>query len=154
MIAGRGFTEHDDAQAPLVAMINQVAARIYWPNESAIGKRIWVGNLPDPYEVVGVIGDVKNASLGEAPQAEVYMPLPQLVSTYVSLSVRTAMDPHSIVAAVRRELAAVDPDQPLTRVKSADELLESASAQPHFTMFLLGLSRPRRSFWLRSGFTG
>ncbi len=139
MIAGRGFTAHDDAQAPLVAIINQAAARAYWANESAIGKRAWVGNLPDPFQVVGVIGDVKNASLGQAPQAEIYLPLPQLVSTYVCLSLRTAMDPHGIVSAVRREMAAVDPDQPLTRVMSAEELLESASAQPRFTMFLLGI---------------
>ncbi len=139
MIAGRGFTAHDDAQAPLVAIINQAAARAYWANESGLGKRAWVGNLPDPFQVVGVIGDVKNASLGQPPQAEIYLPLPQLVSTYVCLSVRTAMDPHSIVAAVRREIAAVDPDQPVTRVMSAEELLESASAQPRFTMFLLGI---------------
>jgi len=139
MIAGRGFTAHDDAQAPLVAIVNQAAARAYWANESGLGKRAWVGNLPDPFQVVGVIGDVKNASLGQPPQAEIYLPLPQLVSTYVCLSVRTAMDPHSIVAAVRREIAAVDPDQPVTRVMSAEELLESASAQPRFTMFLLGI---------------
>jgi len=122
-----------------VAIVNQAAARAYWANESGLGKRAWVGNLPDPFQVVGVIGDVKNASLGQPPQAEIYLPLPQLVSTYVCLSVRTAMDPHSIVAAVRREIAAVDPDQPVTRVMSAEELLESASAQPRFTMFLLGI---------------
>ncbi len=139
LLAGRGFTAHDDAQAPLVAMLNQVAVRTFWANENPIGKRVWVGNLPNPFEVVGVLGDVKNAGLASAPGAEVYLPLPQLVSTYVSLSARTLVDPHSIISAVRREIAAVDPDEPLTRVMSAGELLESASAQPKFIMFLLGV---------------
>ena len=93
LIAGRVFTAHDDAQAPLVALVNEVAARRYWPEGNAIGKRIWVGNLPRPFEVVGVLGDVKNAGLALAPQYEVYFPLPQLVSTYMCLSVRTAARP-------------------------------------------------------------
>jgi putative ABC transport system permease protein len=138
MIAGRAFTAHDDAQAPPVAIVNQAAAIRFWRNGSAIGKRIRVGSLPNPFEVVGVLGDVKNASLALAPEPEIYLPLPQLVSTYVSLCVRTAVDPHGIVSAVRQEIAGVDADQPLTRVMSAEELLESASAQPRFTMFLLG----------------
>jgi len=139
MISGRGFTAHDDAQSPLVAMVNQAAVRRFWPNENPIGKRMVVGNLPNPFEVVGVIGDVKNAGLALAPEAEIYLPLPQLVSTYMCLSVRTAVDPHSLISAIRREIAAVDPDEPLTRVMNGEELLESASAQPKFTMFLLGV---------------
>jgi putative ABC transport system permease protein len=136
-VSGRTFTAHDDARSLLVALVNQIAARRFWPNENPLGKRIWVGNLPDPFQVVGVLGDVKNESLAVPPQPEVYMPLPQSVSTYMCLSVRTASDPHLIVNAVRREIAAIDSDQPLTRVMTAEELLESASAQPRFAMVLL-----------------
>jgi len=138
IIAGRAFTAHDNADAPLVAMVNQVAARRFWANQNPIGKRIRVGNLPKPFEVAGVLGDVKNAGLALAAEPEIYLPLAQLVSTYMCLSVRTAVDPHSVASAVRREIGAVDPDEPLTRVMSAEELLESASAQPRFTTFLLG----------------
>ena len=136
--AGRGFTAHDHAEAPLVAMVNQAAARQFWAGRNAIGKTIRVGNLPQPFEVVGVLSDVKNAGLALPSRPEIYLPLPQLTSTYMCLSVRTAANPHTVARAVRREIAAVDPDQPVTRVMSAEELLESASAQPRFTMFLLG----------------
>ena len=59
LLAGREFTSRDDAQAPKVALINQRMMRRFSPNESPIGKRIWVGNLPDPAEVVGVLGDME-----------------------------------------------------------------------------------------------
>ena len=137
IVAGRGFGAYDDARSKLVALINLVAARHYFANENPIGKRIVVGNLPEPFEIVGVLGDVKNAGLALAPEPEVYLPLLQLVSTYMCLSVRTSVEPHSVANAVRHEIASVDPDEPLTRVMSAEELLESASAQPRFAMFLL-----------------
>ena len=138
MIAGRAFTPHDDAQSPLVALVNQTAARQFWSRQDPLGKRIWVGTLVKPFEVVGVLGDVKNESLALPAETEVYLPLAQVPSTFVSLSLRTAGDPHSVASAARRAIAAVDPDQPVTRIQSAEELLESASAQPRFTMFLLG----------------
>ncbi|HUA87303.1 MAG TPA: ABC transporter permease [Bryobacteraceae bacterium] len=139
LVAGRTFTAHDDARAPLVAMVNETTARRFWPNENAVGKRIWVGNLPNPFEITGVLGDVKNASLALAPQPEIYLPLPQLTSTYLALSVRTTMDPHGVINSVRREIAAVDPNQPLTQAMTGEELLERTSAQPRFAMVLLAV---------------
>jgi predicted permease len=139
ILAGRAFTGHDDAQAPAVAILNQRAVRRFWPNENPIGKRVWIGNLPVPFEVVGVLGDTKNYGLALAPQPEVFLPLPQLPWSLLYMSVRTAIDPHSVISSVRRAIAEVDRDQPVTRVLTGDELLESACAQPRFTMFLLGV---------------
>jgi len=139
LLAGRVFSAHDDAKAPRAAILNQSAAEQFFAGQDPVGKRVWIGTLPNPFQVVGVLADVKNAGLALPPQAEVFLPLPQLVSTYMCLSLRTRLDPHGVIAAVRREIAAVDPDQPLTRVQSGDELLESASAQPRFIMLLIGL---------------
>jgi predicted permease len=139
LLAGRVFSAHDDAEAPLVTMVNQTAVHRFWPNENAVGKRVWVGNLPKPFEVVGVLGDVKNRSLGESTEPEVFLPLPQLPWSLLYVSLRMEGDPHVLISAVRREIGAVDRDQPITRVMTAEELLESASEQPRFTTFVLGI---------------
>jgi putative ABC transport system permease protein len=139
MIAGRSFTEHDDAQAPPVALINQTTAKRFWPDERAVGKRVWVGNLPNPFEIVGVLADVKNYGLGEAAHPEVFLPLPQLPWSLLYVNMRASVDPRSLISSARREIAAVDRDQPVTRIMTAEESLESTSAEPRFTTFLLGI---------------
>ncbi len=139
MIAGRAFTDHDDAQAPKVAMINQAFARRFWAKENPIGKRVWVGNLPNPVEVAGVLGDVRNSSLAEAPAPEIFLPFPQLPWSFLCLSVRTSVEPHSLISAVRREIAAVDRDQPVIEIHTGEELLEASQGQTRFMMFLLGV---------------
>ena len=139
LVMGRVFSEHDDAQAAPVVMVNETAARRFWGNANAVGKHVWIGNLPNPFEVVGVLGDVKNASLASPTAAEVFLPLPQLPWTLLYLSVRTAGDPRSVIGPVRHAIAAVDREQPLTRIMTAEELLASASAEPRFTMFLIGV---------------
>ena len=62
MVRGREFTERDDAHAPRVAMVNQSLVRRYWPNQNPVGKHILLGRIPQPLEVVGVLGDVRNMS--------------------------------------------------------------------------------------------
>jgi putative ABC transport system permease protein len=139
LLEGRLFTEHDEAEAAPVAMVNRTAARRFWPGERAIGKRVWVGNLPHPFEITGVLADVKNSGLAEPPEAEVFLPLPQLPWTLLYLSARTSADPQAISASVRRAIAKVDREQPLTRVFTGEELLESANAQPRFTTLLISV---------------
>lgn len=139
LLLGRMFDEHDDATAAPVALVNQTAARRFWPDGGAVGRHVWIGNLPAPFEVVGVLADVKNAALASPSEAEVFLPFPQLPWTLLCLSVRTAGDPRGSVGAVRRAIAAVDREQPLTRVMTAEELLATANAEPRFTMFLIGV---------------
>jgi len=139
LIRGREFTEHDDADAPPVVMVNQAVVRHYWPNENPIGKRIYLGTLPRPAEVVGVLGDIKNESLAQETAPEVFLPFPQLPWASVNLTIRTTQDPHSSISAVRRQISAIDKDQPVTNVRTLEEMLEAASAQPRFTMVLLGI---------------
>ncbi|HUJ23563.1 MAG TPA: FtsX-like permease family protein, partial [Bryobacteraceae bacterium] len=135
---GREFTEHDDAAAPRVAMVNQTLARRYWPHEDALGKHILIGRQTAPAEIVGVLGDVRNISVSSDVQPEFFVPWKQLPWASVQLVIRTQGEPQSIASAVRARVLAVDRDQPVTKVRSMQEILEESAAQPRFTTFLLG----------------
>ena len=138
IVGGREFTEHDDAKAPRVVLINQTLARRYWPNESAVGKRILVGRATSTSEIVGVLGDVPNLAVGTDTQPEFYLAFAQTPSATQNLIVRTLGDPKGLVSAVRSRVLALDRDQPVTGIQSMEEVLEKGAAQPRFTTYLLG----------------
>jgi putative ABC transport system permease protein len=133
---GRAFSDADNGQAPRVVIVNQALARRFWPNENAIGKHIIVGRQAAA-EVVGMASDVKNNGLAVDAQPQLYLPFRQLPWGNMNLLVRTAIDPHQLVATLRQQVYAVDPDQPITQVQTMDELLATFRAQPRFTVFLL-----------------
>jgi putative ABC transport system permease protein len=135
--AGREFTEHDDATAPKVVMVNATLARRFWPGENPIGKRIVVGRGPAPSEVVGVLGDIRNAGVAADVSPEIYLPFPQLPWASMNLVVRTAGDPHNFVQPVRTSILLVDHEQPVTAVATMQEVMEQAASQPRFTAWLL-----------------
>jgi putative ABC transport system permease protein len=139
LLGGREFTDADNAQSPKVVIVNDTFARRFWPNQNPIGKHIVVGRGPDPSEVVGVSGDARNKGLADDTQAQIYVPFPQLPWANMNLLIRTTMSPESITSAVRAQVAAVDPDQPVTSIKTVDELVETARQQPRFVMLLLGV---------------
>lgn len=136
---GREFTAADNASALKVVIVNETFARRFWPDQNPIGKHIVVGRWPDPAEVVGVAADVRNNSLAQETQAQLYLPFPQLPWGNMNLLVRTAVAPRSVISAVRTQISAVDPDQPVTSIQTVDELMDSSRAQPRFTMLVLGI---------------
>jgi len=136
--AGRDFTDADSGQSPKVVIINEAMARRYWPNENPVGKHIAVGRQ-SPAEIIGVAADLKNNGLAVDAQPQLYLPFRQLPWGNMNLLVRTNVEPHSIISAIRGQISAVDPDQPVTGVQTIDELLDGSRAQPRFTMFLLGI---------------
>jgi putative ABC transport system permease protein len=138
LVRGREFTAGDDGRAPRVVMVNETAVRRFWPGENPIGKHILVGRAVTPSEVVGVLGDMRNVGVAADVQPEIYLPFAQLPWPSMHLVVRTAGDPRAFVAAVRRRVLALDPDQPVTAIHTMDEVLETAAAQPRFTTSLLG----------------
>jgi putative ABC transport system permease protein len=138
LLWGRDFTGHDAEHDPFVVMVNEATVRRYWPHENPIGKRIWVGRVPDPMQVVGVLGDIRNLNLAADTQPEIYLPFAQRPWAFMNLIVRTEGDPRNFISGVRAAVHAVDRDQPVTSVKTMDELLESGAAQPRFTASLLG----------------
>jgi predicted permease len=137
LLKGREFTEHDGEHDALVVMVNQSLVRRYWLNDNPIGKRIWVGRVPDPMRVVGVLGDIRNVSLGADPQPEIYLPFAQRPWAAMNLIARVEGDPHRFVSAIRGAVFSIDRDQPVTAVKSMEEVLEAAASQPRFTTSLL-----------------
>jgi putative ABC transport system permease protein len=139
LLRGRMFTDHDDATAPPVAIVNQAFARRFWPSENPIGKHIVIGRMPQPTEVVGVLGDLKNSTLDADANPEVMLPFPQLPWAALNLSIRAASDPRVVIPAVRHQIAMIDRGQPLTSVQTLEELIASGSADRRFTMFLLGI---------------
>jgi len=136
---GREFTEADNAEAPLVAVVNETLVRRFWPHDNPIGKHLLLGRMVKSAEVVGVAADVNNLSLAAAPEAEVYLSFPQRPWASMNLILRTAGDPHNWAAAARAAVAAVDRDQPVTAVNSMEEVLETSTAQQRFSVFLLSV---------------
>jgi predicted permease len=135
---GRAFNDHDGAGDHRVAMVNETLARRFWPRENPTGKRIWVGRQTDPVEVVGVVGDVRNVGLAADTQPEIYLPFAQLPWASMNLIIRTEGDPRRMATAVKNSVLATDRDQPVTQVRTMDEVLDAAAAQPRFTAWLLG----------------
>src|SRR5262245_10231330 len=138
MRAGRAFTAADDERAPLVTVISEGLARRAWPTESAIGKRILIGRFPGFAEVVGVVGDVKNAGLAQPPQAQAYTPYTQRPWPTIGVVVRAAAgEPLALVPSIRAAVLSVDRDQPITEVTTLESSLSDSLAIARFTTMLL-----------------
>ena len=138
IVAGREFTDRDDAKAPRVVIVNQALAKRYWPNESAVGKHLTPGRMPAPVEIVGVLGDITNQAVGTDPQPEFYLAFAQTPSATQNLIIRTRNDPKGLIGAVRACVLSLDRDQPVTGIQTMEEVLATGAAQPRFTTYLLG----------------
>ncbi|MGA8234209.1 MAG: ABC transporter permease [Candidatus Acidiferrales bacterium] len=139
LLAGRAFNDADTAQSPKVIVVNESLAQRYWPNENAVGKHIVIGRQTTAAEIVGITADVKNSGLAILAAPQIYLPFPQLPWGQMNLLIRTANDPHRYVSAVREQISAIDPDQPVTNIKTVEELMDGSRAQPRFMMFLMGM---------------
>jgi putative ABC transport system permease protein len=135
---GRVFSNADNAQAPKVVIVNETFARQFWPDRNPLGKHVVIGRWPQPAEVIGVAADIKNRGLEQDPQAQIYIPFPQLPWGNMNLLVRTAIPARNIISSVRAQIAAVDPEQPVTDVQTVENLMNGARAQPRFTILLVG----------------
>ncbi|HEX5709234.1 MAG TPA: ABC transporter permease [Pyrinomonadaceae bacterium] len=147
---GRAFDERDDEGATPVVAINETMARAYWPGESALGKRFKAGapESPEPWlTVVGVVADVRQTGVDTPIKAEMYVPYRQAAKHWQTppyslfpprdLVIRTSVAPTSLVASVRDAVHDVDPYQPLSSVRTMDEVLGRETAQRRVGMILL-----------------
>ncbi len=123
LVEGREFKWHDDRDAPGVVIVNATAARRFWPEDSAIGQRLRIGDGGERLEVVGVTRDGKYRTLGEEPRAFVYRPYLQDYSSSMALVVDSAVDEQEALHAVRRELEAMDPNLPIFEIKTMSQHL-------------------------------
>jgi putative ABC transport system permease protein len=145
LLHGRFFDRGDNQGTPKVAIINETAARRYWPNENPVGKRILSGFDNNQWStIVGVVGDVKHAGLDAAINPEIYyhyLQIPPEVMNFaeptMALAIRTSAEPSAMVSAVRQELRTLDPSQPVFNVHTMQDLLEGSVAKPRFRTFLI-----------------
>jgi predicted permease len=124
---------------PEVAIVNEAMARRFWPGENPIGKKVAAGCDKEQLcrTIVGVVGDIRHEGLAEEAQPEIYMPHPQFALPNLSLVLRTTGDPLAVVSAVRREVRALDKDQPVALVQTLEEHISQSVLQPRLMMILL-----------------
>jgi putative ABC transport system permease protein len=153
VLRGRDFNDRDVAGQTRVAVVSRSMAERHWPGEEAVGKRFAYANIrrdaqqpPDWIEIVGVVGDIKHRGLDLESRPEIYVPVYQPLFTNrptpplsLYVAVRTKGDPAALGPAVRREVAAVDPEQPVANVRTMEERLAESVAQRRFNMTLLGV---------------
>ncbi len=140
LLGGRGFTEQDNSDAPLVAMISETAAKRFWPGEDPLGKRIRLGGSDDPLRtIVGIVSDVHHNGLEDAPDTQAYVPHAQWTTSFMQLAVRSNADPAGVINAVRGEVKAVDKDIPIYQIATMEQLVSTTTARRRFTLLLAGI---------------
>ncbi len=140
LVEGRYFDDHDTETSAPVAIVDQSMARLYWPKESALGKRIKLGGggSTSPWmTIVGVVRHVHYASLEAPSRVELYWPDAQGPVQRMDLAVRTSGDPRGLAALIRREIQAMDPDQPLFHVRTMEDWMADAVARRKLALDLL-----------------
>lgn len=138
---GRVFTAQDNFDAPKVTLISEAMARMYFPNENPIGRRMTFGFPPNKFtrEIVGVVGDVRDASLHDAPGPMTYVPYNQSPFWGEEIVVRSSLDEASVAATIRKDVWSIDKDLPVTEVAMMSKRLEDSVAEPEFRTVLFGL---------------
>jgi predicted permease len=137
LVAGRFFSEADDADAPKVILVNKSMADRYWPDEDAVGKRVRLWG--ETRTVAGIVGDLKDSPGELRAKPGFFFPVSQQAQSGMVLVLRTQGDPMRMVAAMRNETAALDKDLPLSDVKTLDQVSNAAVARTRFTMLLLSV---------------
>jgi predicted permease len=133
VIRGRVFDRRDGPAAPLALVINDAMARRHWPGEDPLGRRIKIGRLdgPNPWlTIVGVVGNVRQMGLDAAPEPEIYFAASQTAAAMAffwprHLVVRAAGEPVALATGVRKAVAAVDPDQPVSSIRSMSQVVDA-----------------------------
>jgi putative ABC transport system permease protein len=150
LLKGRFFEPHDTVDSQGVVLINEALARREWPNEDPLGQQITtsvrfigpMGTVLMPpttrYQVVGVVANVKNASLTQPPEPAVYFTYRQFSFRGFALAVK-GNDPAALVGAVRASVQRLDPNLPLSPARPLDRVIADATDRPRALMMLMGL---------------
>jgi putative ABC transport system permease protein len=141
---GRLFSERDRLESPRVVLLSDAAARQYFPGENPIGHHISLGwrmegDRRAGGEVVGVVGDIKDFGLSEAAPPEIYLPHAQMGTRNMSLVLRSDVPPDTLAEAAQRAVHALDPNLPVTALRSLDDVVARSISQPRFYMLLLAV---------------
>jgi len=139
LLNGRDFGTTDNFSSPEVAIVNESMAKRFWPNESALGKRLNIVRENGAVEIIGVVGDVKRFGLGEVVQPEIYFPYSQRPRWATFFVVRANVAPASLETALRTRLASIDSELRLSRTSTMEQLISSSLKRPRFNLVLLGI---------------
>jgi predicted permease len=139
---GRLFAEEDRAGTPPVVVITETAAKRYFPDEDPIGKTIRLGwgrgsDVRAGGEVVGVIGDIKDAGLDEPDPPQIYLPYSQWPVQSMSLVLAASVAPNGLAEPARRAVYSLDGNLPVSNVRTLEQLVSRSISQPRFYMMLL-----------------
>jgi predicted permease len=143
VLRGRAFAESDGPDAPQVVVLSESAVRRFFPGEEPIGRTIRLGlgrgrGRKAGGEVVGVVGDVKELGLAAASPPEIYLPYAQFPIQSMDVVLRTGVPPRSLAGAIERVVHGLDPELPVSRVATLDEVLARSVSEPRFYALLIG----------------
>jgi putative ABC transport system permease protein len=144
LLQGRSFNDHDRIGQPRVVLVNETAARTYWPNASAIGQKVAVGQggFHQGAEVVGVVADVRYRAIESAAGPQVYVPIAQSNQVNMRIFIRSSLDTASLVPSITSAVRSLDANLPVVGVKTVDGYVGDA------------MWRTRVATWLLSAFAG
>jgi putative ABC transport system permease protein len=139
LVKGRDFTDRDDLQTPLVAVINETFAKREWPGADPIGRQFTTPQTPTAITVIGVVGDTKHYTATEPAIPQLYAAHYQVPLIFSSLVARVSGPPMAITNDVKRAIWAVDKDQPVWTIRSLEAQVEATQGQSRFLALLLGI---------------
>jgi predicted permease len=140
LLRGRLFVDQDLEDTPLIAVINQAAARIYWPNQNPVGKRVRLSaEKPEWTTIIGVIADARTESLSDAGAPQVYVDIYQRWAKDLAFYLRGQVDPSTIAGEVRTQVQSVDPNLPVFRAETLNDVLSSSLSVRRFSMEMVAL---------------
>jgi len=153
LLNGRELLATDSARSPMVGVINRSMAQKYWPDENPVGRTLSASRCfevstpkgssvqckPQDLEIVGIVGDIRQLGLDVPPYPGLFMPYTQWPSNEMSLVLRTGSETSSLIPAAKKEIWRVDPDQPVTDIKTMDELVSTEASGRRFVLELIGV---------------
>lgn len=143
VLRGRAFEDRDTDGAPSVCIVDETLAQTYWPNQDPIGKRLHFGdrtqNPPKWATVIGVVSSVRNRTLEARSRIGVYFPENQIPLQSMTIAIRTAGNPMTLAATIEREVAGVDPDLPVYRVRTMTQVMGESVQRRRLALILLAV---------------
>jgi putative ABC transport system permease protein len=155
LLAGRYFTDHDRQDSNPAIIIDETLAKQYWPNQDPIGKHMRRGNRAPWSTIIGVVGHVEHSDLaGDAAKGTYYYSMYQQPVPFAGVLVRTTGDPARLATPIRDAVRAVDPSQPIDRLKTMSDLVSASLAPRRFAVTLLAFFATSALFMAALGLYG
>jgi len=141
LLRGRNFSDIEQREPRHVILINEALARTYFADQDPLGQRLDVlmFDTPQPAEIIGVVGNVRYDTLIDQAPPAVYFPHPDLTYSFMTLVIRTDGDPTAIAPAVQREIRSLEPNQPVSNVRTMNQVMSEYVGRSRFNTQLLGL---------------